>query len=60
MPSARKRDFGRVLIVLAIVLVGVFIAFDLSRTDSVLRAWSGTQPLRVRVQDLIDAVRRSR
>ena len=60
MPSARKRDFGRVLIVLAIVLVGVFIAFDLSRTDSVLRTWFGTQPLRVRVQDLIDAVRRSR
>ena len=60
MPSALKRDFGRVLIVLAIVLVGVFIAFDLSRTDSVLRAWSGAQPLRVRAQDLIDAVRRSR
>ena len=61
MPSGRKRDFGRVLIVLALILMGVFMAFDPSRHDSLLRSWFGPQPpQRLQLQELIDAVRRSR
>ena len=58
MPSGRKRDFGRLLIVLALVLMGVFMAFDISRPDSLLRSWFG--PQRLQPRELIDAVRRSR
>ena len=61
MPSGRKRDFGRLLIVLALVLMGVFMAFDISRPDSLLRSWFGPQlPQRLQPRELIDAVRRSR
>ena len=61
MPSGRKRDFGLVLIVLALILMGVFMAFDISRHDSLLRSWFGPQPpQRLQLQELIDAVRRSR
>ena len=61
MPSGRKRDFGRFLIVLALVLMGVFMAFDISRPDSLLRSSFGPQsPQRLQLRELIDAVRRSR
>ena len=61
MPYGQKRDFARVLIVLAVILIGAFIAFDLTRPDSLLRSWFGFQPSpRSQTQDLIDALRRSR
>ncbi len=61
MPSGRKRDFGRLLIVLALILMGVLMAFDISRPDSLLRSWFGPQPpQRLQPRELIDAIRPSR
>lgn len=59
--SAGRRDFARVLIVLAVVLLGIFLTFDLSRPDSSIRSlFSSGTPQRAQQRDLIDAVRRSR
>ena len=64
MSSGRKRDFPRLLIVLALILMGVFIAFDISRPDSLFRSWFGPQPPQYlqpeELIDAIDAVRRAR
>jgi formate-dependent nitrite reductase membrane component NrfD len=61
MSAGRNRDFGRVLIVLAVILLGVFLTFDLSRPDSIVRSWFGPPaPQRSQARELIDAVRRSR
>jgi hypothetical protein len=59
--SAGRRDFSRVLIVLAVVLVGIFLTFDLIQPDSFVRSLFGSGSSQsVRQLDVLDAVRRTR
>ncbi len=61
MRTGRNRDFGRALVVVAFVLLGIFLAFDLVRPDSFLRAQFGDQPSgRERTQLIVDEIRRTR
>ena len=46
---------------LAVILFGILLTFDISRSDSLLRSWFGTQtPQRNQPRELIDTLRRSR
>lgn len=61
MRTGRNRDFGRALIVVAFLLLGIFLAFDLARPDSFLRAQFGDQrSSRGRAQLIMDEIRRTR
>lgn len=61
MSAGRNREFGRVVIVLAVVLFGIFLTFDLSRRDSLVRAFFRPDPPpRNQPRELLDALRRSR
>ena len=62
MSAGLNRDFGRVLIIMAVILLGIFLTFDLYRPDSLVRSWFGRSqvPQRSQPQELIDALRRSR
>ncbi len=47
---------------MAVILLGIFLTFDLYRPDSLVRSWFGRSqvPQRSQPQELIDALRRSR
>lgn len=61
MRTGRNRDFGRALIVVAFVLIGIFLAFDLTRPDSFIRAQFGDQrSSRERTLLIADEIRRAR
>lgn len=61
MSAGRNQEFGRVLVVLAVILLGVFLTFDLTRPDSLVRSlFSPQADPRNQPRELIDALRRSR